>query len=257
MVGTKETGSGSGPSRGELQDDLMRFEGRFASRIMAAFSPIVECADSATGLQAARDQLAFVTSALDIAVDSAPELDLLDMVTLVALGRDAMARRWTPATCGDAASGVAEAFRASMEDISTVAAGVISGEVQEELRQVMREWQQENPDHDDVAGVRLSAYAKYRGSSSPGKSGLFSLLRGASETADTAVLLGDRALYATQRMPYLIRLHVRIVAREAVADAERAARKVLFKGAALGGGLALAGGMAWAVARLAHRLAER
>ena len=60
------------------------------------------------------------------------------------------------------------------------------------------EWQRENPGHDDVAGVRLSAYAKYRPGSSTAASGLFAMLRGASETADTAVLLGDRALYATK-----------------------------------------------------------
>ncbi len=201
MMGTRETGARSGPTRGELQDDLMRFEGRFAARLMGAFNPIVESLDPVLRLRAARDQLAFVTSALDIAVGSAPEVDLLDMLTLVALGREAMARRWNPDTCGEAALGVADAFRASAEDISAVAAGVISDEVEVELRQVIREWQEENPNNDDVAGVRLSAYAKYRGSAGTDRGGLFSLLRGASETADTAVLLGDRALYATQRLP--------------------------------------------------------
>jgi hypothetical protein len=257
MMGTRETGARSGPTRGELQDDLMRFEGRFAARLMGAFNPIVESSDPALRLRAARDQLAFVTSALDIAVGSAPEVDLLDMLTLVALGREATARRWSPETCGEAALGVAEAFRASAEDISAVAAGVISGEVEAELRQVIREWQDENPDNDDVAGVRLSAYAKYRGSTSADKGGLFSLLRGASETADTAVLLGDRALYATQRLPNLVRLHVRIATREAVADAQRAAKHVLFKGAALFGGLAIAGGASWVLVALAQRLAGR
>ena len=255
MMGTRETGARSGPTRGELQDDLMRFEGRFAARLRGAFNPIVESSDSAMSLRAVRDHLSFVTSALDIAVGSAPEVDLLDMMTLVALGREAMARRWNPDTCGEVALGVAEAFRASTEDISAVAAGVVSGEVEAELRQVIRQWHEENPDNDDVAGVRLSAYAKYRGATSTEKGGLFSLLRGASETADTAVLLGDRALYALQRLPYLVRLHVHIAARETVADAQRATKQILFKGAALVGGLALAGGASWAVVALAQRLA--
>ena len=42
MIGTKETGSRDGPTRDELQDDLMRFEGRFASRVTAAFRPLTE-----------------------------------------------------------------------------------------------------------------------------------------------------------------------------------------------------------------------
>lgn len=125
MMGTRETGARSGPTRGELQDDLMRFEGRFASRMVGAFDPIIESSNASMRLQAARDQLAFVTSALDIAVGSAPEVDLLDMLTLVALGRDAMARRWNPDTCGEVALGVADAFRASLDDISAVASGVI------------------------------------------------------------------------------------------------------------------------------------
>ena len=45
MVGTRETGARSGPTLGELQDDLMRFEGRFAARLMGAFNPIVESSD--------------------------------------------------------------------------------------------------------------------------------------------------------------------------------------------------------------------
>jgi hypothetical protein len=257
MLGTRESGAGSGPTRGELQDDLMRFESRFAARMMAAFAPIIESSDLVMRMHAGRDQLAFITSALDIAVGSAPEVDLLDMVTLVALGRDAMARRWSPETCGDRARGVAEAFRVSMDDITTVAARVIPDDAGAELRQVIREWQEENPGNDDVAGVRLSAYAKYRAGSSAGRAGLFSLLRGASETADTAVLLGDRALYATQRMPYLVRLHVRIAAREALFDAQRAARQMLFKATAAGGALALVGATSWLVVRLAQRLAGR
>jgi hypothetical protein len=235
----------------------MRFEARFAARLMAAFNPLIESSNIDVRLRAGRDQLAYITSALDIAVGSAPEIDLLDMITLVALGRDAMARRWSPELCGDRAHGVADAFRASMDDISALAAGVIGSDVEAELQQVIREWQEENPGNDDVAGVRLSAYAKYRAGSSAAKSGLFALLRGASQTADTAVLLGERALYATQRMPYLVRLHVRIAAREAIVDARREAKQVLRKAAVVSGGLALAGATSWLFVRLAYRLAGR
>ena len=252
MLGTRETGSRSGPTRCELQDDLMRFEGRFSARLSAAFTPIIESSHIEGRLRAARDQLAFMSSALDIAVGSAPEVDLLDMITLVTLGREAMERRWSPEICGERSHAVAEAFRASAEDISKVAAGVIPKDVEAELSQVIREWQDENPGNDQVAGVRLSAYAKYRSDSSGGKSGLFALLRGASETADTAVLLGERALYATQRMPFFVRLHARIAAREAIVDAQRAAKHVFFKAAVGTGGLVLAGATSWLLVRMAR-----
>ncbi len=253
MFGTKETGSRDGPTRGELQDDLMRFEGRFSSRLQAAFGPLVESSDPAMRLRASRDELGFISSALDIAVGSSPEVDLLDMVTLVALGRDAMGRRWNVGACGESAHGVAEAFQASMEDISAVASTVISSDVRAELERVIREWQQENPAHDDVTSVRLSGYAKYRTGSSADAAGLFALLRGATQTADTAVLLGDRALYATQRLPYLVRLHVQIAGRELIAEARNATKRTLVKGLLSFGGLALAGGASWLVARAAYR----
>ena len=160
----------------------MRFEGRFASRLVTAFRPLIESPDPALRLRAARDELAFMSSALDIAVGSAPEVDLLDMVTLVSLGRDAMARRWSFDTCGEAARAVGEAFQTSLDDVATVARAVTSGPVEDELRQVIREWQVENPDQDDVTGVRLSAYARYRDGTSANAAGLFAVLRGAAET---------------------------------------------------------------------------
>ncbi len=195
-----------------------------------------------------------MTAALDIAVGSAPVVDLLDMLTLVSLGRGAMGQRWNAPKWGDAAFGVAEAFRTSMDDIWAVAAGLLSSEVEAELRQVIGEWQRENPDNDDVTAVRLSAYAKYRQGSSGNTTGLFALLRGATQTADTAVLLGDRALYATQRLPNLVRLHVQIAGSEIAAEAQRALRRT-FATTILpyGAGLAVVGAASWLVARVAYR----
>jgi hypothetical protein len=252
MFGTKETGNREGPTRGELQDDLMRFEGRFAARLVTAFRPLVQSSDPSLRLRAARDQLGFMSSALDIAVGSAPEIDLLDMLTLVSLGRDAMGRRWDE-RWGPAGLGIAEAFRISLEDIWAIAAGVISTEVEAELRQVIRDWQLEHPAHDDVAAVRLSGYAKYRPESSTNTTGLFALLRGAAQTADTAVLLGDRALYATQRLPYLMRFHVRIAGSEFIAEAQRATRQLLVKAVFACGAMVFVGAASWLVARVAYR----
>jgi hypothetical protein len=232
----------------------MRFEGRFAARLLTAFEPLIESSSSSRSLRAARDELGFMSAALDIAVGSAPEVDLLDMFTLVSLGRDAMSRRWSVEALGDLARGVAEAFRVSLEDISAVAAAVLTPDVEAELQQVIGDWQRENPDHDDVAGVRLSAYARFRASSNGSSSGLFALLRGATQTADTAVLLGDRALYATQRMPYLVRLHTRIAGREILGDAREATHEVLFKAALSCAGVAVAAATSWVIAKWARRL---
>jgi hypothetical protein len=255
MMGARETGSREGPTRDELQDDLMRFEGRFSSRLTSAFRPLMESPHADVRLRASRDALAFMTSALDIAVGSSPEVDLLDMVTMVSLGRDAMTRRWNVQAYGDAGRAVADAFQAALDDIGAIASRAIPGEVEAELRQVIADWQRENPAQ-EVATVRLSAYAKYRPGSTAKNAGIFSLLRGATQTADTAVLLGDRALYATQRLPYLVRLHVTIAIRETVSDIKRIAGQTAIRSLAPLGGLALAGVASFFAVRLVRRFAR-
>jgi hypothetical protein len=235
----------------------MRFEGRFSSRLVAAFGPLVDSRDAAVALRAARDQLGFLSAALDIAVGPAPEVDLLDMMTLVTMGREAMARRWD-AVAGDDGRRVSIAFQMSLDDISAIARRVISPAVAAEVEQVMREWLETHPDHEDVTSVRLSVYAKYREGSAGDRGGLVALLRGAAQTADTAVLLGERVLYATQRLPNLVRLHARIGGTELLGDFGRNVRALatprsarrLFWGAAISlGGVAAASALAWTFAR--------
>ena len=115
---TAESSVRDRPTSVELQDDIMRFEGRFSSRLVTAFEPLIDSSDLAVRHRAARDELDFMSAALDIAVGSEPEVNLLDMVTLVALGRDAMARRWDVDVYGEAGRAVVEAFAASESRMS-------------------------------------------------------------------------------------------------------------------------------------------
>jgi hypothetical protein len=250
-----------------LQDDLMRFEGRFSSRLVGAFEPLIASKDPSMAQRAARDELDFMSAALDIAVGSSPEVDLLDMVTLVALGRDAMAGRWNVDVHGDAGRRVIDAFEASLEDISRVGRTVISTDIEARLHHVIREWQSENPDQRAVAAVRLSAYTKHRDGTGVAKDarGLFSLVRGAARTADTAVLLGERALYTGQRLPFLVRMHAHIASNDAIASGmasanatitrvERAVKRILLTSFFSFSGIALAAAASWLVASAARAL---
>ncbi|AKV01515.1 hypothetical protein AKJ09_08178 [Labilithrix luteola] len=239
----------------ELQEDLMRFEGRFSARLASAFEPLVESQDPAVGVRATRDQLDFMASALDIAVGSSPEVDLLDMVTLVALGREAMARRWKEDVHGPDTRRVTEAFRTSFDDISTIARTVISADVEAQLGRVIREWMAENPRMENVATVRLSAYAENReANNARTAAGLFSLVRGAAQAADTAILLGERALYATQRLPVLVRMHARITSKTIFADLrrDRMVKRIFVNAFLACSGVAVVSAMSWLVARVVH-----
>jgi hypothetical protein len=271
---TAESSVRDRPTSGELQDDIMRFEGRFSSRLVTAFEPLVDSSDLAVRHRAARDELDFMSAALDIAVGSEPEVDLLDMVTLVALGRDAMARRWDVDVHGGAGRAVVEAFDASIEDISAIAHSALPADIEDELGRVIVDWQREHPEQLNVSAVRLSAHAKYRSTSSGAvasrASGLFSAARAAAKTADSAVLLGERALYASQRLPLLVRMHARVAAgdlaldlrrkgaatdqvRAIVASAESSTSRILFRAFLSFSGFAIVAATSWLIARMAHR----
>lgn len=110
---------------GDLQEQLLRFEGAYSSRLMAAFRPLTRVGPPDVRLQAMTDQLAYLSAALDIATGGSPVLDLLDMVTLVALGRDAMASYWKANAEPDRARDIEAAFDASLEDIRAVVRGAL------------------------------------------------------------------------------------------------------------------------------------
>jgi hypothetical protein len=209
----------------ELQDQLMRFEGRFSARLVAAFEPFSQSKDPAARSRAARDLLEFMASALDIAVGRSPEVDLLDMVALVALGRTAMSRRYGSGAHGAMGLSVVDAFQTSLDDIDGIARAAFSDDLEAGVRQAIIEWEEENPEVMDVASVRLSAHAdNVTGTSTRSAkhaAGLFSFVRRATYAADNVVLLGERALYVAQRLPFHLRFHARIATNDLVTDATR------------------------------------
>jgi hypothetical protein len=211
----------SGPTA-LLQAELMRFEGRFTARLVAAFAPLVESDDLKVRLRAAKDQLRFLSSALDIAASAHPEVNLVDMVALVALGRDAMTQRWDVATYGDDSRALGRSFERSLDDISTVARNLVSDDVEAEVQHLIRDWRAANPGQLQVEAVRLSTYVTERAATlAKHAPGVFRLIHQAAHTADDAVLLGERALYAAQRLPFLARMQARVGSSELFADLAR------------------------------------
>jgi hypothetical protein len=264
----------------DLQEQLLRFDGRFTSRMTAAFQPLAQAEDPGLRAQAMNDELAYISAALDIAIGPSPALNLLDMVTLVALGRDAMSTSWRAKTTPEVARGIESAFDSALEDVRAMASTVLAPEMESDLFAIVREWQREHPNERDVVIVRLSQYTapEFAGSASLAKraDGLFSRLRGATRAADSALMLGRRALFAAQRLPFLLRMHVEIAtadalltARRTMADATReslpaveqtvgnVSDKALLKLGLTGGAIAIVAAIAWLLARLAYRwLAE-
>jgi hypothetical protein len=211
--------------QGDLQEQLLRFEGSYSSRLMAAFRPLTRVGPPDVRLQAMTDQLAYLSAALDIATGGSPVLDLLDMVTLVALGRDAMASYWKANAEPDRARDIQAAFDASLEDIRAVARSTLPPDVEKELFAVIHQWQKEHADERQVVIVRLSNYASPTFAASDAlekrTSGLLALVRRVTRTADNTFLLGRRALFAAQRLPFLFRMQVQLATTDTLLGAQR------------------------------------
>jgi hypothetical protein len=224
----KEAPSEASPGRdvqGDLQEQLLRFEGSFSSRLMAAFRPLTRAGPPDVRLQAMTDQLAYLSASLDIATGGSPALDLLDMVTLVALGRDAMASYWKANAEPDRARDIEAAFDASLEDIRAVARSTLPADLEKELFAVIRQWQKEHPNERHVVIIRLSDYTAPTFAASDAlekrTSGLLTLVRRVARTADNTFLLGRRALFAAQRLPFLFRMQVQLATVDALLGAQR------------------------------------
>jgi hypothetical protein len=220
--------SEASPSRdgqGDLQEQLLRFEGSFSSRLMAAFRPLTRDEQPDVRLQAMTDQLGYLSAALDIATGGSPVLDLLDMITLVSLGRDAMASYWKANAEPDRAGDIQAAFDSSLEDIRAVARSTLPPDVEKELFAVIREWQKEHPNERHVVIIRLSNYTAPTFAASTAlvkrTSGLLTLVRRITRTADNTFLLGRRALFAAQRLPFLFRMQVQLATADALLGAQR------------------------------------
>ena len=212
-------------SQGELQEDLQRFQGRFTSRLADASAPLVASSDPTVRRKALDLQLRFASSALDIALGPDTDANLLDMVTFVELSRLLLDDYWDAKVFRGQTADMADALKRSSDDVWQVARKVLSEPEEAQLRRIIEKWRADNPGHVHVAFLRLSALANPANDAgfkfaSPEVHGMFAGVKKAVQSADQARQLGERAMYAVQRLPFLIRTQARLAGQELFADAK-------------------------------------
>lgn len=212
-------------NQSELEDLLFRFEGRFSQSLTSANHSLANDPDPAVRNRALTNQLNYASAALEIALGPVPEANLLDMVTFIELTRNVLKNHWVPKVFGDRAQALQSTFNEASVEIWEIASLVLDASQRETLMEIITEWQSERRQQFNVEGVRLSHFAEATGSSSTtlGRKagGLFSDVRRVTLAVDSAVLLGERALYAAQRMPSLLRLQARVGSAELLRDSIR------------------------------------
>jgi hypothetical protein len=213
-------GRATGVTQAELQQSLQRVTGVMSQRLSQASDPLTDRANPQRTEEALRRSLLYQASALDIASGPKPEVNLLDMLVFVTLTREAFEQHWLPEVFGEEGQPMLRALARSEADVWRVADLVLDQEQKDEVREYIRNWQEEHPDQVQVEAVRLSEFAKQAGQSAAAQKtrGLIASVKLAAKTADEALMLGERALFLGQRVPFLIRAQVRLGAMEVLGD---------------------------------------
>jgi hypothetical protein len=206
----------------ELQQDIERFASQFMDRIAQATEPLTASQKFAERDAALKLAVRYESAALDIASGPFPQINVVDMIVFVRLSGDALERHWMPSVLGPDAREMIDVFRTSERDLWSLSNKILTSAQQGEVDALIAHWQAEHPNQYRVEGVRFSAFAEHAGEISEERQrsarGLMGQVRAATQTADQALLLSERAMFLATRLPFLIRLHVRVGMQETLSD---------------------------------------
>lgn len=207
----------------ELQQELQRFATRFLDRVAQAVEVLEHSPEARVRDEALRKGLLYVSSVMEIATGPSTEINLLDMFVFVRLSRRVLETHWIPSLYGERAGELSLAFARADEELTDVADRALSPARRAQLETVVQTWLADNPDQIRVEGIRLADFSALAGTAAAGRalkaSGLLSGVRVASDAANQAMLLAERAMFLLHRMPFLWRMQVRVGAREVTSDA--------------------------------------
>ncbi len=206
----------------ELIHELQRFTTRFDDRITQATQTLERSTNQRVRDEALRKNLLYVASAVEIATGAFAEINVLDMITFVHLSRTVLENHWIPTLYGDAGAELSEAFTKSEAELSAIADRALTSSRREHLTNLADAWLADNPTQVRVEGIRLADFASDAATAAGDRMlqarGLLSSVRTATEAANQALLLTERAMFLLHRMPSVWRLQARLAAREVLGD---------------------------------------
>jgi hypothetical protein len=233
------------PDPAALQAEVLRYADDFAHQAAAAADDYARRVNTAEArLEALRWKLSLDSSALAIATGPNPTANLLDFVALATLMRVAVEERAPQVVPRCALEPALETTRILETNAWKLASGALTPNQQQELRAGMSRWHDENPEmsasffarpQDSVSAIRAAGEKL----SQPGNvfslfgldpmSGLDPAVREITRTR----LFAERALFAAERMPGLMRLQIDLLTDQildqeeitnAIASADRLSR---------------------------------
>jgi hypothetical protein len=215
-----------------IQAEVMRFADVYATTVAQAADDFGMKLETPEGrLEAHRWKLGQATSIYVDATGPNPSLNALDMLVLVTLSR-MVAEDHLVKVFGDAARPLLETHRQLEADAWTMASGALKPPQQQELKDLIDEWRRKNPDQRYIGAIRFKEFVTALGRMPrPGSTtptSIFSMLfldpmAGLDPTVaaiEETRLLGERAIYYSQRMPTLLSWQLELLAYEIAAQPE-------------------------------------
>jgi hypothetical protein len=208
----------------QLRDANTRFVLRALDKISEAYDKIELTAKApAKRRLALENKLAFIRSALNIAIAPDPAAGLLDLTVLVSLARMAAEEVWVN-EFPEHAKSLRSAFRAVEADAWMLAGRILDAKQQQELRQMIAEWRARHPADAYVEGVRfgdfVEASPKSELAAAVQQGGLLAGVAHAAQTVDEVRLLSERLLLYLQLAPALARLEAKAGVYDVLAQPE-------------------------------------
>jgi hypothetical protein len=206
-LGSGET-VGSRMTREELEDHVRRFADRYFTRIALA-TAVVRDETSSVKLKRLMHDWKTVSHAavVEVAIGPNAVTNLLDMMVLTRLSRLVVESHWVPNYLGEEfGPDFLQTFVDLEEDIWTVADDVLTTQHQEELRYLVDQWHEENPEQYFPWYIRLSNFSGQRAASLAAvqqSGGLLKEVARAREAAEEIQAFGERVLFYMQRAPAL------------------------------------------------------
>ena len=194
----------------QLQSHLMSFADRFASILDTAIAKFENLNPSGKSRYEVLELMTFsLHHAFIIAGESDPDVGLLDMFSMVTLGRIFFEEEGQ-SRYGKKIVPVIDGYRRAEADIRNVAAKVLTPDQMLNLMTIIKRWRRKNPEVKSFPLIRFSNFAADRRESTLSRAeepeGLFESVESASETVEEMRLLAERGAYLATRIPLLFGL---------------------------------------------------
>ena len=191
----------------QLQSHLMSFADRFASILDMAIAKFENLNPTGKTRYEVLELMTFsLHQAFLIAAESNPDVALLDMISMVTLGRIFFEEEG-PSHYGKLIVPVLAGYRKAEADIRKIAAIVLTPNQMLDLMKIIKRWRRENPEVKSFPLIRFSNFAADRRDDALAQAddpeGLFESVESASETVEEMRLMAERGMYLATRIPLL------------------------------------------------------